>query len=130
VTKARKTKKNRKLSKPVRAALERGDIVPESALRGKKVPKSVRAAFMKASMEKAADKRSPYDHRLYDPRLHMLRKGDSFPGRETPGSVHTAIDQLMAETVMVLKAEAANRKLPEPEKATYAHLFTNPYGRA
>lgn len=74
VAKAKKNKKNKKLSRPVRAALERGDIVPESALRGRKVPKSVKTAFMRASVQKmqAAEKAAAPVNPVY-----MVRKGDA-----------------------------------------------------
>jgi hypothetical protein len=116
---AKKNKKNKKLPSPVRAALERGDIVPESALKGKKVPRRVKNAFMKAAMEKAA---APP---LIDP-VYMARKGDFYPYRTTPGSVHTAIDALMAEAAAVNRREAAQAR--EREEKIRQEAQPNWYG--
>jgi hypothetical protein len=121
VAKSKKAKK--KLTGPQKAALIRGDVLPASVLKGKKIPRSVKAAFMKASVEKArkADEGNPYD-----PRVYMPRKGDSFLYRETPGSVHSAIDQLMADAAAVNQKEAAaarerkeNKRHQEPRPNAY-----------
>jgi hypothetical protein len=50
--------------------------------------------------------------------------------RSAIGMVDGAIMRLQQEAQMVRKAEAASKKPAEPGKATYAHPFTNPYGRA
>lgn len=118
-----KSKKNKKkLTGPQKAALIRGDTLPASVLKGKKVPKSVKASFMRAAMVKAEKASHPYD-----PRVYMARKGDSFPYRETPGSVHSAIDQLMAEASQVNQREAAEARRQREEKI-YQEPRPNAFG--